>query len=163
MKKEYKINKIYHIALRLIFGICLFLSQFTSSRNTFFTDNTYLFTTGITFFIAGIIIWIIASNNLKKAVSEKKIAISGPYKYIRHPIYVSIYILSTGLGFIFFAWFWFIVMITFMPLWYLECRNEEKEMIKLHGEEYIDYRKRTGMFLPGIMKNGLLELKKGKL
>jgi protein-S-isoprenylcysteine O-methyltransferase Ste14 len=152
MKKEYKINKIYHIALRLIFGICLFLSQFTSSRNTFFTDNTYLFSMGITVFIAGIIIWIIASYNLKKAVSEKKIAISGPYRYIRHPIYVSIYILSNGLGLVFFAWLWFIVMIAFMPLWYLECRNEEKEMIKLFGQEYIDYSKMAGMFFPALFR-----------
>jgi protein-S-isoprenylcysteine O-methyltransferase Ste14 len=105
---------------------------------------------GITFLIAGIIIWITASYNLKKALSEKIIAISGPYKYIRHPIYVSIYILSAGLGFIFFTWLWFLVMIAFTPLWYLECRNEEREMIELFGREYIDYRKITGMFFPII-------------
>ncbi len=144
------INKICHIALRLIFGVCLFLSQFTSGRNTFFTDNTYLFSMGIAFFVAGNIIWIIASYNLKKAVSENKIATGGPYKYIRHPIYTSIYILSVGLGFIFFAWLWFVVMIVFIPFWYLECRKEEKEMIELLGEEYINYRKNTGMFFPQI-------------
>jgi protein-S-isoprenylcysteine O-methyltransferase Ste14 len=43
-------------------------------------------------------------------------------------------------------------MIAFIPLWYMECRKEEKEMIKMHGQEYIDYRKKTGMFLPKIMK-----------
>lgn len=146
------IKKILHIAFRLIFGACLFLSQFTSNRNTFFTDNIYLVSGGVLIFLSGILLWIIASNYLQKAAQEKRIAVNGPYKYIRHPIYASIYILSTGLGLLFFAWLWFIVMITFIPLWYMECREEEKEMIKMHGQEYIDYRKRTGMFLPGIMK-----------
>jgi len=53
---------------------------------------------------------------------------------IRHPIYTSAYILSIGLGLIFFAWFWFIVMIVFLPFWYLECREEEKDRESLIGD-----------------------------
>jgi len=144
--------KILHIVLRPLFGICLFLSQFTSNRNTFFTDNSYLFSGGILLLICGILILIAASIHLRKAVNEKKIAIYGPFKYIRHPIYASIYIFTIGLGLIFFAWLWFIIMIAFIPLWYMECRVEEKEMIKLHRQEYIDYKKRTGIFLPRILR-----------
>jgi len=88
--------------------------------------------------------------HLRKAVNAEDVVISGPFKYIRHPIYTSMYILSIGLGLIFFAWLWFIVMIIFIPFWYLECRQEEKEMIKLYGQKYIDYQKKTGMFLPRI-------------
>ncbi len=101
------------------------------------------------FLVSGILLWIIASLHLRKAVKAKEIAASGAFKYIRHPIYASIYILSIGLGLIFFSWFWFIVMIVFLPFWYLECKEEEKEMIKFYGQKYIEYRKRTGMFLPG--------------
>jgi len=143
---------IMHIANRVIFGICLFLSQFTSNRTTFFTDNQYLLSAGVLVLITGILLWIFASYNLQKAVKENKIAVRGPYKYIRHPIYASIYLLSTGLGLMFFAWLWFIIMIAFMPLWYIECRYEEKQVIKLHGQGFIDYRNRTGMFLPRILK-----------
>lgn len=144
--------KILHITLRLLFGICLFGTQFLSHRNTFFTDNLYILSVGVFIFLSGMIILIIASSHLKKAVNEKKIAVTGPYKFIRHPIYTSMYILTAGLGLIFFSWLWFIVMIVFVPLWYIECREEEKEMIRLYGQEYIDYRKRTGMFVPGILK-----------
>ncbi|MCU0461686.1 MAG: isoprenylcysteine carboxylmethyltransferase family protein [Bacteroidales bacterium] len=139
-------KKILFVALRLGFGICLFLSQFTGNRNTFFTDNPYMLCLGILVFLAGILFWVTSSYNLQKAVKENRIAASGPYKFVRHPIYTSIYILTAGLGFMFFAWFWFVIMIVFIPLWYLECRKEEKEMIELHGEEYINYRKNTGMF-----------------
>jgi hypothetical protein len=34
--------KLLNIVLRPGFGICLFLSQFTSNRNSFFTDNFYI-------------------------------------------------------------------------------------------------------------------------
>jgi len=111
-----------------------------------------LLSAGVLVLITGILLWIFASYNLQKAVKENKIAVRGPYKYIRHPIYASIYLLSTGLGLMFFAWLWFIIMIAFMPLWYIECRNEEKQVIKLHGQGFIDYRNRTGMFLPRILK-----------
>jgi protein-S-isoprenylcysteine O-methyltransferase Ste14 len=144
--------KTIHIILRPLFGICLFVSQFFSYRNTFFTDNVYILSAGVIIFLSGIFFLIFASSHIKKAVNEKKIAVTGPYKYIRHPIYTGIYILSTGLGLIFFAWSWFIVMIVFIPLWYLECRSEEKEMIKIHGEDYIEYCKKTGMFLPVGLK-----------
>lgn len=146
------IKKILHIALRFLFGICLFLSQFTSSRVAFFTDNIYLLSAGVLVLVTGILLWITASLTLNKAVKENRIAVNGPYKYIRHPIYSSVYVLSTGLGLMFFAWIWFIIMIAFMPLWYIECRNEEKEIIKLFGQEYIDYRKMTGMFFPIIFR-----------
>jgi len=139
--------KILHITLRPLFGVCLFVSQFFSHRNTFFTDNLYILFAGIFVFLAGIVILIISSSHLKKAINEKKIAVSGPYKYIRHPIYTGIYILTGGLGLVFFAWSWFIVMTAFIPLWYLECRSEEKEMIKIHGQDYTEYIKKTGLFL----------------
>lgn len=150
MRDKEKSRRILHVVLRPAFGICLFLSQFTSNRNTLFTDNPYLLFLGLLFLVCGILLWITASLHLRNAINRKEIAISGPFKYIRHPIYTSIYILSIGLGFIFFAWYWFIVMVVFIPFWYVECMEEEKEMIKFHGQKYIDYRKRAGMFLPRI-------------
>ena len=150
MKGKENLKRILHVVLRPAFGICLFLSQFTSNRNTLFTDNFYLLFLGILFLTCGILLLITASLHLRKAINTKDIVISGPFKYIRHPIYTSIYILSIGLGLIFFAWLWFIVMIVFIPFWYIECREEEKEMIKLHGEKYIEYQKKTGMFFPGM-------------
>lgn len=143
--------KILHIILRPLFAICLFLSQFLSQRNTVFTDNVYMILTGILLLLLGILILMFSSSQNKEARNEKKIASGGPYKYIRHPIYTSMYILTGGLGLIFFTWYWFIVMVAFIPFWYMECRAEEKEMIKMYGEEYIKYRDKTGMFIPKLL------------
>ncbi len=145
-------KKVFHIALRLLFGICLFLSQLASNRTTFFTENPYILSDGVIFIIGSIVLFISASFHLHKAAREKRIAVDGPYQYIRHPIYTGIYILTLGLGLIFFTWLWFVVMIAFVPLWYRECREEEKEMIDWYHQEYIDYLKKTGMFFPRRLK-----------
>jgi len=151
MERENKAMVVLHAVLRPALGICLFLSQFTSSRTSFFTDNPYLLSLGAVFIIAGVSLCIAASIHLQRVDGTDEIATSGPFRYIRHPIYVSIYLLSTGLGFVFFAWVWFLVLIVFIPLWWLECKNEEKEMSERYGEEYAAYQERTEMFIPRIL------------
>lgn len=148
VEKEHKAMEVIHVVLRPAFAICLFLSQFTSNRTSFFTDDPYLLSLGAVFIVAGLSLLIAASIHLRRA---DEIVTSGPFRYIRHPIYVSIYILSIGLGLIFFAWIWFLVLIVFIPLWWLECKSEEKEMKERYGEEYVAYQERTDMFIPGVL------------
>ena len=147
MRNKIDTIRLRHILLRLGFGVCLFLSQFTSDRLTWFTDNTTMIIIGVILTVAGILLWVWAAIWLRRTKSFKGFTESGPFKYIRHPIYTSIYILCVGLGLIFFAWLWFVAMIIFMPLWYLEGKEEEKRMSELHGQKYADYKARTGMFL----------------
>lgn len=151
MKKEKRASKVFSAALRPAFAFCLFLSQLASPRSSVFTQDPFLLALGIMFILAGVLLWISASRYLSQATRAEEIATSGPFKYVRHPVYLSMYILSIGLGLIFFTWLWFVVLIAFFPLWYLECRGEEKEMIELHGEEYVDYQARTGMLLPKLV------------
>jgi len=143
--------KILHLVLRPGFGICLFLSQFTSDRYTFLTDNPSIVILGVVITAAGISLWLVSSAHLKQAQKAGKIATSGPFQYIRHPIYASVYLISFGLGLIFFAWIWFVVMAVFFPLWWLESKEEEKEMLGKYGENYGAYQKRTKMFIPGVL------------
>ena len=143
--------KILHAVLRPGFGICLFLSQFTSNRDTFFTNNLYIFMLGIFVVIAGVSLLLAASIHLGRAKETQSIAVSGPFQYIRHPIYTSIYLICVGLGFLFFAWIWFLVMVMFVPLWWLESIEEEKEMLEKHGENYAAYQDQTKMFIPGVV------------
>ncbi len=134
--------------LRPAFGFFLFLSQFTASRDTLFTASIPLLLLGVALVIAGNWLWISASIHLSKTAASPAVIQSGPYKYIRHPIYVSVYLLSAGLGCIFFTWLWFGVLFAFAPLWYLECVEEEHQMVEIYGQDYVAYQQRTGLFFP---------------
>jgi protein-S-isoprenylcysteine O-methyltransferase Ste14 len=142
---------LLHVALRPAFAVCLFLSQFISSRTSFFTDNRYVLGAGAALTAAGIALWAAAAIHLRVAQRAERVATSGPFHAIRHPIYASIYVLSIGLGLMFFAWTWFLVLVIFFPLWYRECRMEEEEMEERYGEAYATYRERTKMFIPGVL------------
>jgi protein-S-isoprenylcysteine O-methyltransferase Ste14 len=75
---------------------------------------------------------------------------TGLYKYIRHPLYLSLFILGTG-----------VMMknpetlqliaggINLAALW-LTARIEEKEMIARFGDEYTTYIRETRMFIPYV-------------
>ena len=143
--------KVLHIFLRPVFASGLFLAQFSSARTTWFTDNPYLVMGGAVSVAVAIGLLTRASLHLRRAANKNQIAQSGPYRTIRHPVYVSIYLLSFGLGVMFFAWLWFVVLVAFIPLWYLECRREEQEMPGIYGTAYARYREKTKMFIPGVI------------
>jgi protein-S-isoprenylcysteine O-methyltransferase Ste14 len=75
---------------------------------------------------------------------------TGPYKYIRHPIYTSMILMFIGTilyyGSLFVSIFLIILGITFI----LRTRKEEEIMIRLFGEKYTDYMKRTKRLIPLI-------------
>jgi protein-S-isoprenylcysteine O-methyltransferase Ste14 len=143
--------KTLHILLRPLFAVSLFASQFASTRSTFLSDKTAMLAVGGALILAGVLLVILASLALRDARRRSEVAQNGPFRYSRHPIYISVYLLTAGLGLLFFTWVWFLVMLVFVPLWYLECREEEKEMVQLHGLRYLEYKSRTGMFWPRIV------------
>ena len=72
----------------------------------------------------------------------------GCYQFIRHPQYASFIICGFG---ILLMWPRYIVLIMFITMlfaYYLLARAEEKECEAKFGQSYIDYKSRTGMFLP---------------
>jgi protein-S-isoprenylcysteine O-methyltransferase Ste14 len=76
---------------------------------------------------------------------------TGIYKYIRHPLYLSVFLLGTGvllkdpapLQLVF-------GLVNFIAVW-ITARIEEKEMISKFGDEYLLYMKETKMFIPFII------------
>jgi protein-S-isoprenylcysteine O-methyltransferase Ste14 len=77
---------------------------------------------------------------------------TGLYAYSRNPMVTGIFFLLFGFGVLFGS---VSLLIVFTPLfilinyWELK-RIEEPELEKRLGEEYIEYRKRTPMFFPGL-------------
>ena len=82
--------------------------------------------------------------------AEHKLSTSGPYRYIRHPLYTfgTAFFFSFGLIsdlwlIIAFGIFTFIVMAIRTP-------KEEANLIKKFGDEYREYMKHTSRFLPKL-------------
>jgi protein-S-isoprenylcysteine O-methyltransferase Ste14 len=81
-----------------------------------------------------------------------KLVASGPYAHTRNPMLTGVFILMFGLGFLFSS---FSLVFIFTPLLIvllvIELKAiEEPELEKRLGKEYVEYKKRTPMFIPGL-------------
>lgn len=81
--------------------------------------------------------------------SDGELIEAGLYKYIRHPIYSGILLLTIGWG-VFDQSVWKIgVGFALYLLFYFKSRYEEG-LLRARYAEYATYQKRTGRFLPGF-------------
>jgi protein-S-isoprenylcysteine O-methyltransferase Ste14 len=81
-----------------------------------------------------------------------EVVTTGPYRYARNPMLSGVFLFLFGLG---FAAASFSLVLFFTPLFILtnvwELREiEEPELVKRFGDTYIEYQRRTPMFIPGL-------------
>jgi len=83
---------------------------------------------------------------------DHKLVTWGPYRYVRHPSYVSYFIMFFGLYLIWLTW---IALVPFLAIpGYLQIVDlEEKMLARKFGEEYISYQKSVGKFFPKLRIN----------
>ena len=81
-----------------------------------------------------------------------EVVTTGPYRYARNPMLSGVFLFLFGLG---FAAASFSLVLIFTPRFILtnvwELREiEEPELVKRFGDTYIEYQRRTPMFIPGL-------------
>ena len=84
---------------------------------------------------------------------EHQLSTSGPYHYIRHPLYTFGTTFFIAFGFI--SDLWIVIgfgILTFIIM-AIRTPKEEANLIEKFGDEYRNYMKRTGRFLPKIGGN----------
>jgi protein-S-isoprenylcysteine O-methyltransferase Ste14 len=81
---------------------------------------------------------------------EHQLSTRGPYRWVRHPLYTvgSTFIISFGM----MADNWFIALLGVLAFIGMAIRTpkEEASLIEKFGDEYREYMKRTGRFLPKL-------------
>ena len=82
--------------------------------------------------------------------NTSKLITSGLYKYIRHPIYLSLIPGVLGALLKGFGCLQVILTIVVLISLVITAKVEEKEMIEKFGSEYYDYMKKTKMFIPFV-------------
>lgn len=75
---------------------------------------------------------------------------SGIYRYIRHPLYSSLFWLTWGIFFKQPGWAGFILSLGATLLLNATARADEVECIRYFGSDYTEYMKKSKRFLPFI-------------
>jgi protein-S-isoprenylcysteine O-methyltransferase Ste14 len=108
---------------------------------------------GLVLTLAGyfVFIWSVAARGVHAVswgMSEKhKLVTWGPYRYVRHPSYLGYFLMFFGL---FFLWpnFFTLFPLVAVPGYYCVTLDEERLLERRFGDEYLEYQKRTGRFIP---------------
>ena len=103
--------------------------------------------------------WVFISigSNISETVLTKKdhrLVKNGPYRWVRHPLYSVFGIEFIAFSLISETWLigvFAVVAIAFLIL--IVVPKEEAELVKKFGEEYEEYRRRTGKLLPQIFSS----------
>jgi protein-S-isoprenylcysteine O-methyltransferase Ste14 len=80
--------------------------------------------------------------------NSTRLVVRGAYRYIRHPMYVSIAVLGLGIWLKRISALTSVLVAVDLLAVYATARIEEGEMRARFGSEYSDYVRKTKMFLP---------------
>ena len=86
---------------------------------------------------------------------------TGPYAYVRNPMLTGVFALLFGFGVLLGSASLLVIftpLFIFINVWELKA-IEEPELLKRLGQDYLEYRKRTPMFFPGL---GIIFKKRNK-
>lgn len=82
---------------------------------------------------------------------QSRLITTGPYKWVRHPMYLSAIFAAVGTGLGLANWFLGLVGTTLIVIiMYWRTPIEEKKLLSRHGEAYKHYMEKTGKFFPKI-------------
>jgi protein-S-isoprenylcysteine O-methyltransferase Ste14 len=112
---------------------------------------------GVALFIAGVCLYFVSRLTLGKFFSEAirikpehKLITSGPYRFIRHPIYLGEILYFLSIPMIFGSIYGFIVMLVLVPMLMHRIGVEERALISKFGQEYMKYSQKTKKLVPYI-------------
>ena len=85
--------------------------------------------------------------------SDQTLVTSGPYRYVRHPMYTLLLLMFAGMGLLTANWFIggvgvfaiAVIMLSRTP-------REEEMMVKAFGDQYRRYAQTTGKFIPRLRR-----------
>ena len=81
------------------------------------------------------------------APRTKHLMTEGPYRFSRNPMLSGTYLYYIGYVVAFWSWWALLVFVAVAALMSLQVRSEEKRLEADFGEEYLEYKKRTGRFI----------------
>ena len=87
-----------------------------------------------------------------KANAQTGLVTAGPYRIVRHPIYLGLNVMTFGQAIAFGSWSaTAVVVLGLVPTFAWRAVTEERLLCETFGERYADYRARTKLIVPFLL------------
>ena len=143
-------NKFYPYFLVTVQLSCLFFIAISASVISNNIAGLLVESAGIFLAIHAIYIVKIKNVNVTPTVKQgSELITSGPYRIIRHPMYIAQLIAVLPLIIDYFSWYRLAAIVILLIVLLVKIGYEEKQLIA-HFPEYIEYKKTTSRMIPTI-------------
>lgn len=83
--------------------------------------------------------------------AEHELVRTGPYHFVRHPIYTGMLAAFFGCGLAIDEWRGLVAFLIVLAAFWYKLKLEERWMIETFGDDYRDYRRHARALIPGIL------------
>jgi protein-S-isoprenylcysteine O-methyltransferase Ste14 len=94
--------------------------------------------------------WGLSTSLQVKLHDDHQIIQSGPYAFVRHPLYFGWWTAMLGLTLLYPVWALFILFLSTLISFIGRARREESALAEKFGNSWVEYRKRTKFIIPFI-------------
>ena len=108
--------------------------------------GTVWFYAGLPITLAGLVTYTIALVNWAKTPPGEPIT-GGLYRYSRHPMYISFFLLFLGIAIATASWVFLLIAIAVTVVSFVFARVEEQSCLEKYGDSYREYMNRTPRYL----------------
>ena len=110
---------------------------------------------GLALIAGSLLVWMFRTlgRNLTDTVVTRKqhtLVTTGPYRWVRHPMYASAALAIVGNSLVAANWYLFVVGCLALLLLVIRTRKEEENLIAKFGDDYRNYMQQTGRFVPRL-------------
>ena len=104
---------------------------------------------GYIFLALGILLLFISARQVLREFQEGVLMTEGVFRYTRNPIYAAwgLFIIP-GISLLTYSWIFFGTPLIFYIIFKIYIREEEEFLAEHFGQEYLEYKEKTGQLLP---------------
>jgi len=145
------------LIIRVSMYVSVLIAIFLAIKNIAMLPD-WLFYPGIFLIVIGVLVrqWAILVLGRYFTVTvgvqkDQKVVDNGPYRFIRHPSYLGLFLIILGIGLALHSWVGILVLLVLNGLAFgYRIHVEEKALVAELGDDYIQYMKRTKRIIPFI-------------
>jgi protein-S-isoprenylcysteine O-methyltransferase Ste14 len=135
----------YLVAPPLIFALFWFYWE---------TEEYFVWPFGISLFLMGATLRIWAQQHLHyRLKAHKRLTVTGPYSFVRNPLYIGNILMSLGAIVISeLLWLFPLTLFYCLGIYLLVVRYEESHLLDKYGESYRKYMEEVPRWLPKVIR-----------
>ena len=137
VSKNKKLLQKFRVPLGFVFAAVFLI---------FARPTPVLMAVGIAVAFLGLLIRAWSSGHIRK---NENLAVSGPYKYTRNPLYLGSFFL--GLGFMIASGVWWLIVlfvVLYLGIYFPVMSVEADELTAIFGDKYREYAEKVSLFFP---------------